>query len=87
MSLAQIEAELDRLTPQELRQLALRSWTAFVKKEGGSACECDEDDQQLLAALDEAVAAADATQGQGHSAEEVRSRLQQWTSNIHSSLA
>ena len=80
MSLAQIEAELDRLTPEELRRLALRSWTAFVKKEGGIVHECNEDDPQLLTALDEAIAAADATQGQGHSADEVRSRLRQWTS-------
>ena len=80
MSLAQIEAELDRLTPDELRHLALRSWTAFVKKEGGIAHECNEDDPQLLTALDEAMAAADATPGQGHSADEVRSRLRQWTS-------
>ncbi len=80
MSLAQIEAELDKLTSDELRRLALQSWTAFVKKEGGITHECVEEDPQLLAALDEATAAADATPGQGHSADEVRSRLRQWTS-------
>ena len=80
MSLAQIEAALDELTSDELRRLALRSWTAFVKKEGGIAHECIEDDPQLLAALDKTIAAADATPGQGHSADEVRSRLRQWTS-------
>ena len=49
MSLSQIEAELDQLTPEELRRLALRSWTAFVKKEGGIPHECNEDDPTLLA--------------------------------------
>jgi hypothetical protein len=44
MSLAQIEAELEKLTPDELRRLALRSWSAFVEKEGGVAHDCDEDD-------------------------------------------
>lgn len=72
MSMAQIEAELDQLTPEELRRLALRSWTAFVKKEGGIAHECQKDDPLLLAAVDEAVAAADAQKGQGHTADEVR---------------
>ena len=72
MSMVQIEAELDQLTPEELRRLALRSWTAFVKKEGGIAHECQEDDPLLLAAVDEAVAAADAQKGQGHTADEDR---------------
>lgn len=80
MSLAQIEAELDQLTPDELRRLAMRSWTAFVKKEGGMIHECEEEDPLLLAALDQAAAAADANQGQGHTADEVRTRLRQWTS-------
>ena len=80
MSLTQIEAELDRLTPEELRHLALRSWTAFVERESGMFHECSENDPQLLAALDEALAAADEAAGKGHSADEVRSRLRQWTS-------
>jgi hypothetical protein len=33
-TLAEIEAELDRLGPDELRRLALKSWTTFVEKEG-----------------------------------------------------
>ena len=33
MSLAEIEAELDRLGPDELRHLALKSWTTYVGKE------------------------------------------------------
>jgi len=37
MSLAEIEAELRKMTPDELRHLALKSWTAFVEKEGGAA--------------------------------------------------
>jgi hypothetical protein len=57
MSFAEIEAELDKLDPDELRQLALKSWTAFVQKEGRTdgANECDECDPRLLAELDEAI--------------------------------
>lgn len=36
MSFAEIEAELDRLSPEELRSLALKSWTTFVSKEAGA---------------------------------------------------
>jgi hypothetical protein len=82
MSFAEIEAELDKLSPDELRRLALKSWSAFVEKEGGSDAlnEVGEDDPQLLAALDEAIAAADTAPGQGSSANEVRARLREWTS-------
>ena len=40
--------------------------------------ECDESDPSLLAALDEAIARADAASGQGHSGSEVRARLTGW---------
>jgi len=82
MSLAEIEAELEKLSPDDLRRLALKSWTVFVKKESGlaNANECDEDDPLLLAALDEAIAKADAPRSQGHSGIEVRARLTEWTS-------
>jgi hypothetical protein len=80
MSLAKIEAELEKLKPEELRQLALRSWTVFLEKESGIAHECSEDDPRLLAALDQAIANADATPGKGHTADEVRAHLRQWTS-------
>ena len=36
MSLAEIESELEKLTPEELRRLALKSWSTFVGKEGGT---------------------------------------------------
>ncbi len=77
MSLAEIEAELGNMTPDELRQLALKSWTAFVKKEAGTdvANECSEDDPQLLAALDEAIEKAEAAPQRGYYGNEVRSRL------------
>ena len=77
MSLAEIEAELKHLTPEELRKLALKSWTAFAEKEGRSDAsnECSEDDPALLAALDEAIAQANAAPGQGYSADEVRARI------------
>jgi hypothetical protein len=82
MSISEIEAELEKLSSDELRRLALRSWTVFMQKEGGSeaANECNEEDPRLLAALDEAIAKADATPGEGHSADSVRARLDQWTS-------
>jgi hypothetical protein len=70
------------MTPEELRRLALKSWEAFVEKESrpGAVNECDENDPQLLAALDEAVGKAEATPGRGHSGTEVRSRLSAWIS-------
>jgi hypothetical protein len=80
MSLAEIEAELGKMTPNELRRLALKSWTAFVEKESGAANECSEDDPQLLAALDEAIEKAEGVPQRGHSRREVRSRLSKWTS-------
>jgi hypothetical protein len=81
MSFAEIEAELDQLGPDELRRLALKSWTTFVQKEGRTvgANECDEEDPRLLTALDEAVQPADATPGQGHSGQEMRARIGEWT--------
>jgi hypothetical protein len=82
MSLAEIEAELDKLGPDDLRRLAIKSWAAFRQKEGrtGGANECDESDPRLLTALDEALAGADATSGQGHSGSQVRARLSEWIS-------
>ena len=80
MSLAEIEAELGKMTPDELRHLALKSWTTFMEKEAGAANECGEDDPQVLAALDEAIEKADATPSEGYSGDEVRSRLSKWTS-------
>jgi hypothetical protein len=80
MSMAGIESELEKLTPDELRRLALKSWSAFVEKESGAdANECDEEDPRLLTALDEAVQQADATPGQGHSGLEMRARIGEWT--------
>ena len=82
MSISEIEAELEKLSSDELCRLALRSWTVFVQKEGGleAANECSEEDPRLLAALDEAIAKTDAAPGEGHSANSVRARLDQWTS-------
>jgi hypothetical protein len=82
MSFAQIEAELEKLSPEELRRLALKSWAVFVEKESGTENlnQCDEDDPRLLAALDEAIEKADTSQHQGRSGNEVRVRLDEWTS-------
>jgi hypothetical protein len=81
MSLVEIEAELDQLGPEELRHLALKSWMTFVEKERhqDGVNECDEDDPRLLAALDEAIAQADAAPGQAHSGRDLRARLNEWT--------
>jgi hypothetical protein len=82
MSLAEIEAELGNMTPDELRRLALKSWTAFVEKETGTVAvnECSEDNPRLLVALDEAIQKAEAAPQRGHTGDEVRSRLSKWTS-------
>ena len=79
MSLSEIEAELEKLSPEDLRRIAMKSWSAFVAKEGSGSNECNEDDPRILAALDEAIAEADAAPGQGHSASEVRARLARWS--------
>jgi hypothetical protein len=82
MSLTDIEAQLEHLTPDELRRLALRSWNAFVKREGGSKAfnECDEDDPVLLSALDKAIEYADSYPASGSTGDEVRERIREWTS-------
>lgn len=81
MSIAQIEAELKGLSADELRRLALNSWAAYVQKESGNPAghDCDEDDPQLLAALDEAVRRAAQTGGRSMTGNEVRTRIRQWT--------
>ena len=82
MSLAEIEAELSHLTPDELRDLVLKSWSAFAERESGMSDlnECDEDDPALLAALDEAVTQSRANPDSGVSGKEVRARIAQWVS-------
>jgi len=82
MSLTEIEAQLEHLTPDELRHLALCSWSAFLKREGQSETfnECDEDDPFLLAALDTAVTDADSSPTSGSSGDEIRERISEWTS-------
>jgi len=73
MSFAEIEAQLDKLTSDQLRLLALRSWSAFVEKEGlEDANQCDEDDPELLTALDDAVAKAEAGTHQVRTCSELR---------------
>ncbi len=81
MSLAEIEAELEKMAPDQLRRLALRSWAAYVEKEGRpeTARMCDEDDPQVLAALDQATKPADASPNQGYSGDQVRSSLSKWS--------
>jgi hypothetical protein len=82
MSLTEIEAQLEHLTPGELRRLALRSWSAFVEKEGNAEIfnECDEDDPFLLSALDVAVEQADSSSAGDSTGDELRERISEWTS-------
>jgi hypothetical protein len=82
MSLAEIEAELQHLTPDELRELAIKSWAAFSEKETSAddSNECSEDDPVLLAALDDAIARSGVVPSGGYSGDEVRSRMTQWIS-------
>ena len=82
MSLTEIEAELEHLTPNELRHLALRSWSAFVERENGEDefNECDEDDPSLLSALDEAAEYANSSATSACTGAEVRERFSEWTS-------
>lgn len=81
MSFTEIEAQLDKLTSDELRLLALRSWSAFVAKEGlEDANQCDEDDPELLAALDDAIARAEAGTYRSRTGRELRDLIGEWTS-------
>ncbi len=82
MSLAEIEAELEHLAPEALRRVAIKSWSAYLAKEGGvdGGNLCDEDDPDLLAALDESVVRADAQTGEGYSGSDLRGKLGEWTS-------
>ncbi len=81
MSFAQIESELQRLSAEELRRLAMSSWQAYLQREQCEPAvnECDELDPELLAAVDEAVRRADAPGARRYSVDEVRSRFHDWT--------
>jgi transcriptional regulator of aromatic amino acid metabolism len=82
MSLTEIEEQLEHLTPDELRRLALRSWSAFVRREDNSEIfnACDEDDTDLLTLLDIAVIQADASPSSGYTGDEIRQRISEWNS-------
>ena len=82
MSFAEIEAELEKMAPDQLRRLALRSWAAYVEKEARpkAANKCDENDPRVLAALDQATQRADASPNQCYSGDQVRLRLRKWIS-------
>lgn len=80
MSIAQIEAELNALTVEELRHLALRTWAAFVEKERADPTVnvCEEADPAVTAALDDAVQRVDRSGGRGMSGNEVRAKISRW---------
>jgi hypothetical protein len=81
MSQVEIEAEWDQLGPGDVRDLASKSWLRFVEKERSRSgvSECAGDDPRLLSVLDEVVAKADETRGQGLSGKGVPARLKDWT--------
>lgn len=81
MSVQEIEAELDKLSLDELRRLTLKSWSAFIGKENsGAVHECDEDNPALLSALDQSISEAEQNAGGGLSVQEARQRLDRWIS-------
>lgn len=81
MSFVEIKAELPHLSAEDLRQLAISSWTAFLEKEANAPAHntCEENDPALLAALDEAVMRADTSAGKHTQADAVRARIREWT--------
>jgi hypothetical protein len=81
MSIIQIEAELKSISAEELRRLAVSSWAAFVEKEASDPAlnECDENNPELLAALNDAVRQADGHGRRSVAGSEVRSRIRAWT--------
>lgn len=81
MGTAQIKSELRNLSPDERRRLALSSWTAYVQREENDSASpmCNEDDPELLVALDHAVAGSSQGTNRGYSGDEVRGKLRQWT--------
>ena len=81
MSIAQIESELNSLSAEDLRRLAISSWAAFVQRERLDPAfnQCEEESPQILAALDEAVRRADQPGSRVTPADEVRSRIREWT--------
>ncbi len=70
----EILTAMDKLTPEELR----------IVKIGVDSRLDDDDDPALLAALQEAIAHADAHPGEGKSIEEVRALIPKWISESRS---
>jgi len=70
----EILSAMDKLTPEELR----------IVKLGAESRLDDDDDPALLAALQEAIADADAHPGEGKSIEEVRALIPEWISKSSS---
>lgn len=71
MSVKEILTAMDKLTPEELR---------VVKLGVDSRLADDDDDPALLAALNKAIAYADAHPEEAKSIDEVRALIPQWAS-------
>ena len=71
----EILTAMDKLTPEELR---------IVKLGVDSRLSDDDDDPALAAALEKAIAYADAHPGEGKSIDEVRALIPQWISKSKS---
>jgi hypothetical protein len=70
----EILSAMDKLTPEELR----------IVKVGVESRLDEDDDPALLAALQEAIADADAHPGEGKSVEEIRALIPKWISESRS---
>jgi hypothetical protein len=77
MSFTELKNEAAQLPSTEQRKLIAFLVALQTDREDH---ECSEDDSQLLAALDEAIARAGAVPTGGCSGDEVRSRMTKWIS-------
>lgn len=75
MSVQEILIAMDKLSPEELRVLKLGAELRLVEQE---------DDPKLRAAIEEALAEADAHPGEGLSINEVRALIPRWVSESKS---
>ena len=73
-----MEAKMEQLSLEELRELAAKSAEAVRRREELPAL-IDDDDPDLMAALEEAIADADANPGNGIGVQEARQLVSKWT--------
>jgi hypothetical protein len=81
MSLAEMTAQIERLSFEELRELAAKI-QAVCRSRGfpQTQDQMQEDDPEMIAALEEAIAFAATNPGQGISVPEARQDVAKWAS-------